>query len=231
MRMGLSGILALVAAVGTAGAASAADLSPPLRPLVAAPIYTPVSAYNWTGWYLGVQGGYDWNHASTFSGGFTYPANENGLSAGVYGGYNWQPAGNWVFGVDTSINYDWARGSATSGGLLPSANSAGPTWKGLFRGRVGYAWDRFLVYGTAGGAIAGYSASTVGPPGSGSATPFGWTVGGGIEVAMTQRWTARLDYSYQNYGTFNAKGSGTFAGGVPVSLTGSTLMAGIAYKF
>ena len=41
-------------------------------------------------------------------------------------------------------------------------------------------------------------------------------MGGGIEVAMTQRWTARLDYSYQNYGTFKVKGSGTFAGGVPV---------------
>jgi outer membrane immunogenic protein len=231
MRKALMGILALAAVAGTAGAAMAADLSPPLRPLAAAPLYTPVSAYNWTGGYLGVQGGFDWSSASTLFGGNTYPANENGGTAGVYGGYNWQPAGNWVFGVDASVNYDSARGSATSGGPLPLANSAGPTWNGLLRGRLGYAWDRFMIYGTAGGAMTGYSASTTTPNGSGSATPFGWTVGAGIEVAITERWSARLDYSYQNYGTFNVKGSGTFAGGVPVKLSSNSLMAGIAYKF
>ncbi len=230
MPMKLNGILAFTAAAGLAGAASAADIYQ-APPPITTPIYTPMPAFTWTGAYIGLQGGYDWNHASTESGSNTYPANLNGGIAGVYGGYNWQTASNWVFGIDASINYDWANGSATTGGPLPVANSAGPNWKGLIRGRIGYAWDRFMVYGTAGGAVAGYKATTTGPDGAGSATPWGWTVGGGVEMAVTDNVVARLDYSYQDYGTFTATGTGTFAGGVPVSMTSHSVMAGIAVKF
>jgi outer membrane immunogenic protein len=223
VHAGLKVVLSTIAVAGGAGAAAAADLSMPQS----APLYAPVSAYNWTGGYLGVQGGFDWNTATTPP---DHVANESGGIFGVYGGYNWQANTNWVFGIDASANWDGASGSGT-GAVLPTSNSAGPTWKGFVRGRVGYAWDRFMIYGTLGGAMAGYSASTTGPAGSGSATPVGWTIGAGIETAITERWLARLDYSYQNYGSFNVAGSGSFAGGVPVSLSGSTLMAGIAYKF
>lgn len=230
MPMKLKGILTFAAAAATAGAASAADIYQPPPP-ISTPIYTPAPAFSWTGAYLGIQGGYDWNRARTESGGFTYPANLNGGIAGIYGGYNWQTASNWVFGIDGSINYDWAKGSATTGGPLPVANSAGPNWKGFVRGRLGYAWDRVLVYGTLGGAVMGYKATTTGPDGAGSATPWGWTVGGGIEMAFTDNIVGRLDYAYQDYGTFTVNGTGTFGGGVPVSVKSHSLMAGIGVKF
>ena len=224
MRMGLSGALAVVAVAGTAGAAMAADLS--TTPPPPAPLYSPRSAYNWSGPYLGVQGGFDWDNATTPP---NHSASESGGIAGVYGGYNWQPSNNWVFGIDASLNWDGATGTGT-GLPLPASNSAGPTWKGFLRGRLGYAWDRFMIYGTAGGTIAGYSATTTGPSGSGTATPVGFTVGAGVETALSKNWIARLDYAYENYGTFTLAGSGA-VNGQSVTLSGSTLMAGIAYKF
>jgi outer membrane immunogenic protein len=223
-------ILAFAASAGIVGSASAADIYQPPPP-IATPIYTPSPAFSWTGPYLGIQGGYDWNNATTVQGPYTYPAQLTGGIVGLYGGYNWQTSSNWVFGIDGSINYDGAKGSSTTGGPLPDANSASVNWKGFVRGRVGYAWDRVLVYGTLGGAVAGYKATTTGPDGAGSATPWGWTVGGGIEMAFTNNIVGRLDYAYQDYGTFTVNGTGTFSGGVPVKLRSHSLMAGVAFKF
>ena len=217
MRSKTFGIIAFVAAVSAAGAASAADIYQPPPPI--APIYTPISAYNWTGLYVGIQGGYDWNHSRASNGD---TANINGGIAGLYGGYNWQaPGSNWVFGIDASVNYDWASGPITGA----PGYTGEVDWKGFVRGRVGYAWDRFLVYGTAGGAVANLKA--VGPGAAGSPSKLGWTVGGGVEWAFAQNWTARLDYAYSNFGSY--------AYTAPVSYTATnqshTVMLGVAYKF
>ena len=231
MPMKLKGILAFTAAAGFAGAASAADIYQ-APPPISSPIYTPAPVFSWTGAYIGLQGGYDWNRASTDMGGGN-SANVDGFIGGLYGGYNWQTATNWVLGIDGSINWSGASGSAAVG-PPPVANSAEVNWKGLIRGRLGYAWDRFMLYGTAGAAVAGVSASTTTPDGSGTATPWGWTVGAGAEVALTDNVVARLDYSYQDYGTFGVTGTGpgfSAAGGVPTSLTSHTVMGGIALKF
>lgn len=227
MPMKLKGILAFTAAAGFAGAASAADIYQ-APPPISSPIYTPAPMFTWTGAYIGLQGGYDWNRASTTEDG-GHSANVDGFIGGLYGGYNWQTATNWVLGIDGSINWSGASGSAPS----TIANTADVNWKGLIRGRLGYAWDRFMLYGTAGAAVAGFSATTGAPDnGSGSATPWGWTVGAGAEVALTDNVVARLDYSYQDYGTFNVNMAGdVFTGAVPTSLTSHTVMGGIALKF
>lgn len=220
MPMRTKGILAFVAAAGFAGAASAADIYQAPPPM-AAPIYSPTTAYNWTGLYLGVQGGYDWNQSAASDGS---TAAINGGIAGIYGGYNWQTNSNWVFGVDASINYDWARGPV-SAPPAPAGNFGEVDWKGFFRGRLGYAWDRFLIYGTAGGSVA--SLKNVGTnPTSTNPAKLGWTVGGGLEWAMTNNVTARLDYAYANYGTY-AYTSPIFT----ATNQSHTLMLGVAYKF
>ena len=215
-------LILMAFAAGTIGAtaANAADL---YVPPPASPVYSPAAAYDWSGFYIGLQGGFDWNHATTPT---TYAANENGGIVGVYGGYNWMFASNWLLGVDASINYSWASGSDPTAGVT---NSAGPNWKGFVRGRLGYAWDRFLLYGTAGAAGMGYTANVTGFS-SGTASPWGWTVGLGAEMAVSQNLTARLDYSYQDYGTFTLGGSAP-VGGTTVNVNSSTLMAGLAYKF
>lgn len=216
-------LAALAATALVGGQALAADIYEPPPAAAPPPAYTPVSAYDWSGFYLGLQGGYDWNNAA--SGGFT--ADVDGFIGGVYGGYNWQFAGPWVVGIDGSFNWSGASGSSAA---APIANSAEVDWKGFIRGRLGYAVDRFLIYGTAGAAVMDYNATA--GAGSGSATPWGWTIGAGVEAAITQNVTARLDYAYQDYGTFSVTGSGAFAGaGVPVSVSSHTLMAGIALKY
>ncbi len=142
----------------------------------------------------------------------------NGGIVGLYGGYNWQHAGNWVFGVDGSVNWDFAE--HVDGNDKWEAN-----WKGLIRGRLGYAFDRFMVYGTAGGAVMGFQITD--GPDTATATPWGWTLGGGVEMAITDRVVARVDYSYQDYGSFTSTGDFTTTS----SVKGHAVMGGVALRF
>jgi outer membrane immunogenic protein len=218
MSVRFKGILTFVPVALAAGVASAADIYQPPPP-ISTPIYTPAPAFTWTGFYLGVQGGYDWN-SSVASNGDT--AKIKGGIAGIYGGYNWQTASNWVVGVDASINYDWARGPVVG---APAGTFGEVNWKGFVRGRLGYAFDRFMIYGTAGGAIAPLKA--VGTVTTDVQTRLGWTVGGGVEMAITDNVVARLDYAYSDYGRYS------FTTPVPFTATNKshTLMGGIAIKF
>jgi len=217
MPMRLKGILTFAAVAGFAGAASAADIYQPPPP-ISSPIYSPAPVFSWTGFYLGVQGGYDWNRAVASTGA---TANIDGGILGLYAGYNWQTASNWVFGVEGSINYDWARGAVSA----PAGNFGEVDWKGFVKGRVGYAWDRFLLYATAGGAVAPLKNTGAFP--TANPAKLGWTVGGGVEMAVTDNVVARLDYSYADFGSYSYT--------APVAFTATnkshTLMGGIAIKF
>jgi outer membrane immunogenic protein len=209
------GALLTLAATGAATAADFGDGAP-------APAFVP--AFDWSGTYFGVQAGLDWNSALTPP----FSATESGAIAGLYGGVNWQTDPNWVFGLDGSINWDGARGTATPP-APGTPNSAGPTWKGFVRGRVGYAFDNMLIYASGGGAVMGYRATVTGV-GTGSATPWGWTIGAGVEFAMSSGWVGRIDYAYQDFGTFTLAGTAP-VGGTAVSVTSNTLTVGIARKY
>jgi outer membrane immunogenic protein len=181
-------------------------------------------AYDWGGHYFGIQGGWDGNQAQTG----IYKSDENGGIVGLFGGWNIQHAGNWVFGLDASLNWDFARAHASS---PPSTTfDAGPHWKGFVRGRLGFALDRILIYGTGGAAVMRYEASSSAPVTSASATPWGWTAGLGVDWAVSSNLFARLDWAYQNYGTFTIHGSGAF-NNQAVSLTANTFTVGLAMKF
>jgi outer membrane immunogenic protein len=208
--------LAAVAALATTDVATAADLDDGTP----TPAHSP--AFDWSGTYLGVQAGLDWNRALTPP----FAATESGLIAGLYGGVNWQMDSSFVVGLDASINWDNARGGDPT---APAANSAGPTWKGFMRGRAGVAIDNILIYASAGGVAMGYTASVTGFS-AGTATPWGWTAGAGVEISMSDGWVGRIDYAYQDFGTFTLAGSAP-VGGSTVSLTASTLTFGIARKY
>ena len=179
----------LIVLAASAGAAAAADLSQPYTP-PPAQAYTPTPAWSWTGPYVGLTGGYDWGGGTVSS---------NGFAGGVFGGYNWQTSNNIVLGLE---------GDGTLTG-----KSTNP-WDATFRGRVGYAWDRFLAYGTAGVATGGVKVGSV------SATPVGWTGGLGVEAALSKRVTGRVEWRYTDLGTTNGS-----------SVTSSDLMLGVAVKF
>ncbi len=206
--------------ISLGGAAMAADIVRP-PPVVAKPIIVPPRVYSWAGPYIGIQGGWDTNSLSTaLAGGQT--ATASGGIFGVFGGVNVAVSNNLIFGVDGSINWTNARATTTSPGAF--AISAGPTWKGFIRGRLGVAFDRLLVYGTAGGAVMHFEETAI-PLGSN--TPWGWTAGVGADYALSDRLFLRIDWAYSQYGTSTLSGPGA----VTYANKANTVTAGLGWKF
>jgi outer membrane immunogenic protein len=157
----------------TVVSASAADL-PPYESA------RPLSAYSWTGPYLGGNLGYEWARTTH------NPTRPSGIAGGVQGGYNWQ-TGAWVFGAEADIAASAARDT------FAPWKFANP-WFSTVRGRVGYGFNNILVYGTLGFAFGGGEVTVGGV--SQSRTHPGWTAGAGMEVGLTSRWSARVEYLF-----------------------------------
>jgi len=207
----------------TAAAAVAADL--PRQMPAKAPAMVPVG-YNWTGFYLGINGGYGWGRSSWDAVGTS--TDVSGGMVGLTAGYNWQAMGSpWVFGLEGDIDWTNIKGSsALCGGLICETQN---NWFGTVRGRVGYAWDRFLPYVTGGVAFGDVEANRTGFAGS-SDTNVGWTVGAGIEGVLAGNWTAKLEYLYADLGdtTCSAVACGTATN---VDLQVNIVRAGVNYRF
>lgn len=202
---------AAIFALGSA--AMAADLpayEPPSEAIVAVPSFT------WTGPYIGAQAGYSFGNASR--------GNPDGLVVGGYLGYNYQfdnsPV---VVGIETDFNYTDVDGR--NKGARGGRNST--DWAGATRARIGYAFDRFLVYGAAGVAYADRDLKVNGL-GKNDKTAVGYTVGGGVEYAATDNLAVRAEYRYTDYGSdkFNLNGNT-----VKSSYDEHRIMGGVAYKF
>jgi outer membrane immunogenic protein len=176
----------LVALTVGAGAAAAADISTYSPPPPEA-VYSPTSVYSWNGSYVGAQVGYGWGKASNL--GSDWDA--NGLAGGVFAGYNFTPSPGFVVGVEGDINATGMEGK------LAGVSVANP-WDATLRARAGFAIDRFLVYGTGGLAMGGVKVKSGGA--SDSSTQVGWTLGGGVEAAITNTVTARVEYRYTDLG-------------------------------
>ncbi|HEX2654757.1 MAG TPA: outer membrane protein [Xanthobacteraceae bacterium] len=209
--------LALGAALsmGLHAGAQAADMRAPMykAPAAAAPM-----VFNWTGIYAGVNLGGAWTSGdSDFSG---------VVGGGQIGG-NYQ-INNIVLGVEADIQGSSQKGTETSGIVTLSAKTP---WFATVRGRIGLAWDRWMVYGTGGWAgtevkldttITGFGTA------SESSTKSGWTAGGGVEWAFWDRWSAKAEYLYIDTGNH------TFAPfNIPVSshLKNNVFRLGVNYHF
>jgi outer membrane immunogenic protein len=192
-------VVALLATSALTFAAQAADLP------VKAPVYKapPVMLYNWTGFYLGINGGGAWGRSSfDFSTGTT--SGNYDLSGGLVGGtvgYNWQIT-PWVLGIEGDIDWADIKGSAACPNPAFSCETKN-NWLATVRGRFGYAIDNWLIYGTAGGAFGDVKLSVPGPvafPGQ-TITRSGWTAGGGIEYGITPNLSVKAEYLYVDLGT------------------------------
>ena len=137
MRRVLLTSVALLASLATA--AVAADL--PRRMPTKAPAYVP-AGYNWTGFYVGINGGYGWGRSYWNSFG-----SRDRVSGGMVGGtvgYNWQALGSpWVFGLEGDIDWTDIKGTFANA-ACPTGCQTKNDWLGTARGRVGYAWDRTM---------------------------------------------------------------------------------------
>jgi outer membrane immunogenic protein len=238
--------LASAGAVALAGSAFAADL--PMR--APPPVYMP-PPFSWTGLYLGGQVGYAFGSigSSTLSPAgfdFFYPNQFNyspqGVIGGAHLGYNLQ-IGQWLLGLEgdvdgTGLSRTYAAPFGFFGGgplgFGASVHTKLPV-QGSIRLRAGLAWDRALLYATGGAAFAGVKTTYASFFGydSISKTRAGWTVGGGIEYAITDNWSIRGEYRYADFGRYTdiLINSATFAGtSVHSHLTENRVQLGISYK-
>ena len=180
--------------------------------------------YNWSGFYLGVNGGGGFGTSAWDS---TGSFNLSGALAGGTIGYNYQ-IGHAVIGAEGDIDWSGMKGSTTAGCAAGCQTS--DSWLSTVRARLGYAADRFLPYVTGGAAFGDIRASTPGFAGS-STTNAGWTVGAGIEFAIAGNWTAKAEYLYVDLGNFNCGlGCGTAAVN-HVSFSDNILRGGFNYRF
>ena len=208
----------------TAQGAGAADLS--VAPLYKAPPAQVTQAYNWTGFYLGINGGGGWGHSN-----WDTSAASIGISGGVAGGtagYNWQ-FGNAVLGLEADVDWANLKGTSTSA-LCPAGCTTSDTWLSTVRGRAGYAFGGVLPYITGGLAMGDIRATTPGFAGA-SSSNAGWTVGGGIEFALPGNWSAKAEYLHVDLGSFNC---GANCNGLPtdnVSMHDNVVRAGVNYRF
>jgi outer membrane immunogenic protein len=216
--------IAALSLLATSFSAQAADIPRP----VYKGVRSVVAYYNWTGFYLGVNGGYGFGTSN-----WDIPAvtvKPTGWLAGATLGYNYQ-MGSVVLGIEG--DYDWAdiKGSETCAVILTCETKN--TYLATIRGRIGYAFDRFMPYLTAGGAYgdikATISAPLVGAVLTSSKAQFGWTVGAGLEYAFLGNWSAKLEYLYVDLGRFDTGFTTPIVDNV--SLKQNIVRVGLNYKF
>ncbi len=222
MKKLLAGGFAFAALV-VAQCAAAADLS--LAPLYKAPPAEVTQAYNWTGFYFGANGGGGWGH-SYWSGTTTGIGLAGGQAGGTFG-YNRQ-LGNVVFGVEGDVDWSGFSGNSTTAGC-PGGCGTSDSWLSTVRGRIGYSFDRAMPYVTGGLAIGDIRAAAPGFAG-GDATNAGWTLGGGVEVALPGNWTAKAEYLRVDLGGFSCTGC-TALPSNNVSMQENVFRAGVNYHF
>ena len=198
----------LVALVGMTAPASAADMAvkaPPPAPL-------PV-IYNWSGFYIGANGGWGqsrscWDFVTPAGVAFAEGCRER--SGGLVGGqigYRWQ-ASQWVFGLEAQG--DWADLSHQRVSLLdPTLSTRTKTdGIGLFTGQIGYAWNAALLYVKGGAAVTSNRFSVLDnltgvELAAASATRWGGTVGVGLEYGFAPNWSFGAEYNHLFMGHAN----------------------------
>lgn len=259
MRRVLVSLAALAAAAAASGAL-AADL--PMRSAPPAPVpYVAVPVFTWTGFYAGVNGGYAWgdksdrNYVETYNGAFhLFDSVPSGTLDGGFGGgqigYNFQ-SGPLVYGLEADFQGSSIQNSrnaflSPSSGYLYTGRSQ-LDYFGTVRARLGYSFDRWLVYATGGLAYGDvksgfdynynnlYFANV-----SRNTTKAGYAVGAGVEYAITPNWSAKVEYQYIDLGKGKQIDATEFYNGAPTGYTISTrdrnlsyqtVRGGINYKF
>lgn len=213
-------LAALLATVATG--AFAADLPSKKNPPAMQPIYT-TPAFSWTGFYLGVNGGYGFGSMSN-----TRFGNPSGALIGGTAGYNYQ-IGQVVVGAEGDYDFSTLRKSNTiAGGTTKFTTNGGMMTARL---RAGYAIDRALLYVTGGYAGIDTNGSFVlgGATGAQESWRNGGVIGGGVEYAFTNNISAKAEYLYA------PMSSKSYFAGTPIAensgLAVSVARLGLNYKF
>ena len=170
----------------------AADLWQPQASFKDEPVYEPQRT-RWDGFYLGINGGYGWSDNESFDT-FAFDIDPEGGFGGGQIGFN-VVTGRLLLGAEADIQGADISDRSVVGGTSLTTNI---DYFGTVRGRLGFVSDRTLIYGTAGYAWADVdaTASAGGLSISADDTLSGYVVGGGVEYALTDQWSTKLEYQY-----------------------------------
>ena len=204
--LGTVGLIAL----GIAAPASAADMA---RPYTKAPPPVVAPIYDWTGFYIGANGGWGSSHNCWDVVPITGALISNGCgdrSGGLFGGqigYRWQ-ANQFVFGLEGQGDWADLSGSRISFFFPQFTTRVKTDGIGLFTGQIGWAWNAALLYVKGGGAVTSntfdvFSTATGVNLASASATRWGGAIGVGFEYGFGPNWSAGLEYDHLFMGHAN----------------------------
>jgi len=231
-------LLAAAASLLTRSGAQAADIVEP-------------TAYDWTGPYIGLQAGYGWDKPSVNldkspalatadqdADSFT----RDGFVGGAFAGYLFQHE-SLLLGLEGDVEYSGMDGStkAVQGTADVGRLESDIDWLASLRLRAGFAMDWALIYATGGLAIGGTELEFSGEPGmadhdSDDSTQVGWTVGGGIESALTDNLSIRAEYRYTDLGTLDVRATdvinpAAYFEDLEVKNTFHAVRAGVSWRF
>jgi outer membrane immunogenic protein len=226
----------MIAVAFLASPALAADL--PVK--AKAPPPPPITP--WAGFYIGGTAGGGWATSSQTDifGVSTKDYHQSGFLGGGTIGYNWQIQ-NLVWGAEADISWSHVNGSATLPGTCGAGNGSvcftNMQWFTTERGRMGWAMDNWLVYGTVGviganiksGQISCATPLVGAQASCGTITEWSAVGGAGVEVMFAPHWSGKLEYLYTSFGSKQA-----YTVFVPVltkEANVSILRAGINYHF
>jgi outer membrane immunogenic protein len=244
---------------------NAADLWPRQVYKAPQPVMVPVRVFSWTGCYIGGNIGWGWRRETVsipnlgettgvpeLAGVALGPVtgDSHGALGGGQVGCNYQFAPNWVIGIEGDGEAANIKGDVTDSfsfvGLSGPETVTGTAhaqtdWLASVTGRLGWTWDRVMLYAKGGAAWAGDKYSADLPAFNEhietSVTRPGWTVGGGVEWAFWDNWSAKVEYDFYDFSTRNLTLPGTIAGvpemvpGVNIKETIQTVKFGINYRF
>lgn len=228
-------------ALGAAAPAGAADLA--ARPYTKAPPMV-AAVYDWTGFYIGVNGGWgssrnSWDSVAPNL--LVGPEGSHDATGGTVGGqvgYRWQ-AGTFVFGLEAQGNWADFSGSNQSQ-IFALRNHTNVDAFGLFTGQIGYAVNNVLLYVKGGAAVTAntYRINTLGGAlagVTGDDTRWGGTIGAGLEYAFAPNWSVGVEYNHlfmqdKTYSFTNAT-TGAFFGNDRIRQDVDLVTARLNYRF
>ncbi|OKO70602.1 outer membrane beta-barrel protein [Bradyrhizobium sp. AS23.2] len=185
-------------ALGAAAPAMAADLA--ARPYTKAPPAMVAAIYDWSGFYIGINGGGGSAHTTWDVVGGLREGSHNATGGTVGGqiGYRWQ-SGQLVFGVEGQGNWADFSGDNLSA-VFNTRNHSKIDSFGLITGQVGYAWNNVLLYAKGGAAVVGDKYEVFNAAGaslgSASNTRWGGTIGAGLEIGFAPNWSVGVEYNH-----------------------------------
>lgn len=219
-RSRLSAIACLLG-LATASPSFAADMPGGYREPYVSPIFS------WSGFYVGLNAAYGWG-TSDWTG--SVISGSSSPAGGLFGatlGLNGQ-SGNFVFGLEGDVDGNWMRDSNSTGFCSAMGCGIQTSWFATVRGRIGYAFDRALVYATVGGAFGDLQMSAAGL--TVTSDRSGWTAGLGLEYAFLGPWSGKIEYLYSDLGTATC-GTAVCGADTTVSFKTNMIRLGINYRF